>query len=316
MAGRLLILLFSLTVALGGAVGLGVLVLTAVRGPAPAPSEAARAAVRHGAVVHGVALVALVAALVGVPVLAAQLVHGPAQGLGLGLAPATAGLAFAAVQAVGEATWPRPTGQVRRAILVRRTTRDVAPRRLRAATWGWAVLGTLALVAGGLAADGGRSVSRTFPTGGTTSGPFPGWYFGVPLLVAIAVVLLAAEVVLRRVATRPAVADADPEWDLALRRLSAHRVLRGAQLVLAWTAAGVLGVGGAALRSVGDAVPGAAAASGLHVAVGTTALVLALVAAVGGAVVALVPAAPVPASFRVGAGDPAADPAAGAGRPA
>jgi hypothetical protein len=312
MAGRLGILLLLLLVAVGGAVGLLVLVLTAVRGPAPAPSGAARAAVRHGAVVHGVALVALVGGLVGVPVLVAELAGGPAQGRLLGLAPAAAGLAFAAVQAVGEATWPRPTGPVRRATLVRRTTRDVAPRRLRLVTWAWAAVGALALVAGGIAAaDGGRSIGRTFPAGSTASGPFPGWYFGVPLLVAVAVVLLAAEAVLRLVAVRPTVAGAEPAWDLALRRLSAHRVLRGAQLVLAWTAAGVLVFGGSALRNVGDAVPGAGPGSGAHLVLGTTALLLGVVAFVGGAVVALVPAAPVPAGSRPVPGDAAVAPGVG-----
>lgn len=296
MAGRLGILLLSLVLALGGAVGLLVLVLTAVGGRAPEPSEAARAAVRHGAAVHGVALVALVAALVGIPVLVAELAGGPTEGRLLGLAPAVAGITFAAVQAVGEATWPRPAGQLRRATLVRRTARDVAPLRLRAVTWGWAALGTVALLAGGLASDGGRAISRTFPAGSASSGPFPGWYFGVPLLVAVVVVLLTAEGVLRRVATRPAVAGADPAWDLALRRLSAHRVLRGAQLVLAWTTAGVLVVGGAALHNVGRAVSGAATASGPHLVLGTAALVLGLVTFVSGAVLALVPAARVPST--------------------
>ena len=209
------------------------------------------------------------------------------------------------MQATGEATWPRPSGRVRRAPLTRRTVRDVVPGRLRAAAWVWATLTVAALVAGGLASADGRSVARTFPGGAAGSGPFPGWYFGVPLLAAVVVVLLATEGVLRLVATRPTVADADPAWDLALRRLSAHRVLRGAQFVLAWTAAGVLGVGGLALRNVGRTVTAdPASGSALHVAVGTGGLVLALVAALGGAVLALLPAAP------AAAGTPVAAPAA------
>jgi hypothetical protein len=42
------------------------------------------------------------------------------------------------------------------------------------------------------------------------------------------------------VAHRPAVVDADPAYDDASRRLSAHRVLRGVQLGLALSLAGVL----------------------------------------------------------------------------
>ena len=293
MAASLLLplLLLLLLAAAGGVVAVVVVVLLSVRGPAPVPSQAAAAAVRHGATVHAAALVLLLTALVAVPGVVAQVAVGPAQGVLLGLAPAAAGLVFAAVQALGEATWPRPTGRVRRAPLTRRTVGDVAPPVLRTAAWTWAGLAVVALVACGLAAAAdGRSVGRQVAGGSTAAGPFPGWTYGVPLLAAVVVVLVAAEGVLRLVATRPTVADADPAWDLSLRRLSAHRVLRGAQLVLAWTTAGVLGVAGAALRNVGGVVTDAASASGVHLGLGTVALVLAAVAALGGLVLAVVPA--------------------------
>jgi hypothetical protein len=168
------------------------------------------------------------------------------------------------------------------------------------------VLAVAVLVACGIASDEGRAITRSFPQGSATSGPFPGWYFGLPLIAAVVVVLVAAEGVLRLVATRPTVAGADPAWDLALRRLSAHRLLRGTQLVLAWTAAGVLLVAGAALRNVGGPVtPDLASASLLHTGLGVAALGLGLAVGAAGTVLALVPAAPVEA--RAGLGPAALD---------
>jgi hypothetical protein len=172
-------------------------------------------------------------------------------GLYLGLIPAAAGLTFAILQALGELIWPRPTGALRRAPLTRRTATDIAPRRLRQVTWSWAALTSVTLVACGLTSDDGRGITRTFTNGSAGAGPFPGWFYGVPLLVATAVVLLAGEFVLRLIARRPAVMDAAPEWDLALRRTSSRRLLRGTQLVLGWTAAGVLFFAGTAVHTVG-----------------------------------------------------------------
>ena len=45
--------------------------------------------------------------------------RGLTAGLSMGLLPAAGGAAFLAVHAVGERTWPRPTGAVRRAPLAR-----------------------------------------------------------------------------------------------------------------------------------------------------------------------------------------------------
>ena len=43
-----------------------------------------------------------------------------------GVIPFAAGIAFLGVHAIGERTWPRPTGSIRRAALVARSARDVA----------------------------------------------------------------------------------------------------------------------------------------------------------------------------------------------
>lgn len=226
------------------------LVAALVRRPDPAPSQAAEAARHHSAAVNTLGLMCLVG-VVAIGVVITALAPGPTEGLYLGLLPAAAGLAFVAAQAIGELTWPRPTGSLRRAPLTRRTAHDVAPHWLRRVTRSWAALITATLVACGLAAHDGRQITRTFADGAASAGPFPGWFYGVPLLIAVGFLLVTAEAVLHLIARRPAVMEAAPEWDLGLRRLSAQRLLRGAQLTLGWTASGILVIAGAAVRNVG-----------------------------------------------------------------
>ena len=290
MALRIL-LLFGLAPVLLVSAALGVVALA--RRPAPAPSEAAEAARRHAGIVSGVALAFLLGSLVVGSAIANSSTTGLSHGRWLGLVPAGAGVAFVVVHAIGELTWPRPTGTMRRAPLTRRTTGDVAPTWLRRVTWVWAALASVTLVVCGLAADDdGRGLSYTYPDGVAGAGPFPGWFYGVPLLVAVVVVLAATEGVLRLVARRPAVMDADPEWDLALRRLSAHRVLRGAQLVLGWTTAGVLVFAGNAAATLGR-TEGASVPPGTgYTVVGLIGVLLALVIGLGCVVVALKPGRP------------------------
>lgn len=223
------------------------LVVALVRRPVPAPSQAAEAARRHGMLVTITAW--LVAGLIAGPVIAgvalvafrASVGTGPYAGVVTALYPTTVGLLYLAVHALGERTWPRPEGPVRRAALAHRQVNDVAPRLLRTVTWTWAGGVVVALVIGGAtaAADG-----RSFTTGGathwSTTSPYPGWYYGAWLLPAVLIVLAATEAALRLVAARPAIVDADPAYDAGSRRLSAHRALRGPQLVLGLTLAGVL----------------------------------------------------------------------------
>lgn len=272
-------------------VALGAVLLS--RPGTPPPSQTAAAARRHAAVVSGVAWgLSLLTLVAGGPVATAA-TSGLTEGVALGLVPAVAGVVLAAVHAVGELTWPRPTGTVRRAGLVRRTVADVAPRRLHLLLRGWAATLVVVLLVCGLVADD-RQVTRTLENGATSAGPFPGWFYGVPLLVATLVVLGATEGVLHLVARRPAVVDARPAWDLSLRRLSAHRVLRGGQLVLGLTTAGVLAVAGSAVHNVGTGtvVDGVAQDSLVHAATGTALLVLALASGAAAVAVALVPGRP------------------------
>lgn len=258
------------------------------RQAAPAPFEAAAAALRHGRVVNGAAwslagLVAVVLPLGIAPLTLASVgaVDPLLEGVATGLAPVLVGTVFVGVHAVGERTWPRPTGPVRRAALAHRRARDVVPSWLLRVTVGWGAGLALTLLAGGLTAAGdGRSVERTVGPFGYGASPYPGWFYGVPLACGAALVLGLTLLTLRLVARRPAVVDADSAYDAASRRLSGHRVLRGTQLVLALTLAGVLLFAGSALRGV-ELVPLGA----------TVALAGALVALVGAAL-AMVPAAP------------------------
>lgn len=178
-------------------------------------------------------------------------VNGPLRAnLGIVLAPTIAALAHTAVLAVGELTWPRPKGAVRRAALLPRTADDVAPRRLRLLLR--AATGLTVAVAGAgwlLAAEDGRSISRVAEEAGgsllgNAASPFPGPVYGVPAVVGVVLVLAVAEAVLRLIATRPAVVDADPPSERALRRASAHRVLRGALSATLFTVGGLLFFGG------------------------------------------------------------------------
>ncbi|MBU4214359.1 MAG: hypothetical protein KJ792_06860 [Actinobacteria bacterium] len=201
---------------------------------------------------------------------------GPGAGLVAALAPAAIGTLFLLVHLLGEITWPRPDGPVRRATLRHRQARHVIGTGL--AVWA-GTLGTVlvaTLLATGFTADAdGRAVSRTWPAGSSSAGPYPGWHYAVPLLGATAVVVLLTGLVLRLVVLRAAVDGAHEEDDLALRRSSGARVLAGAQLVLGLTAAGVLLVTGSAVRSIGLTPSGAGGPSGGPLAAVGTVLALA-----------------------------------------
>ena len=291
MALALLLALLILALVVGGVVALAIMVSNR---PAPAPSEAADAARRHAI---GVNLAAWVAAGIPAVVLSFALLDAmsvtydsrlpeqdfPAPGpLLVALSPAAIGLAYLVVHAIGERTWPRPTGAVRRAALVPRG--DAAPRWLRRITWAWAGALVATLVVTGLTATDERTFSRPDPAdlGNLLVIPYAGWSYGVPLIVVTALLVAATEGVLWLVARRPAVIDADPGYDAASRRLSAHRVLRGTQLLLAGSLAGVLVVTGVGVAMVdADSV-------GIGVAVSLLGYVIAAV----GVGLAIVPARP------------------------
>lgn len=249
------------------------------------PSEAWLTATRHARRVTAVAWSVLVGTQLLVLIVATTLVRGS----GLGLVPAASGLAFVAVLAVGELTWPRPTGVVRRAPLAPRGARDIAPRGLVRLTAAWSLsLGALLVICGAAADDDGRSLTwRLSDVATSGAGPFPGWFYGVPLGLAALVVLAGCGGVLLLIARRPAVSDTAASDDAALRRLSARRLLGGVQLVLAWTLGGCLFFAADSLRRTqGGVFDGVTLGNPVLVAVATLGMCAALAVVIVSAVVA------------------------------
>ncbi|MET0789753.1 MAG: hypothetical protein ABWY33_10975 [Cellulomonas sp.] len=275
-AGLWVVLLLGLVLGVGWA-------LRPVRTTGPTtPSQAWVAAERHARRVTLVAWCVLIPVPLLVLALSTPLLPGVTLGAVTAALPSLAGIGFLAVHVAGELTWPRPDGPVRRAPLVRRGIRDVAPRALSVLTGVWvALLALLLVVCGAAAGTGGRSLSYAYAAGAVrTTSPFPGWYYGRWIGVPLVVLVAGTIAVLALVARRPAVADTDPADDLTLRRTSARRVLAGIQLTVAWTFAACLLVAANAVRGVqprwADAFgPGSSAAVASTVAVVAVAIVLA-----------------------------------------
>lgn len=282
--------LLPLLVLLAGIVTVAFGAVAARRSP---PSrETAVAAGRAHAVRTAVAAIGLglaAALYVGV----AQLGNSSPGGLGITalLVPIAFGIVHTVVLGIGELTWPRPDGEVRRARLVHRGLLDAAPRRLVRVTALAAGLTVGVLVTGALvAAADGRSFG--WSSGGFTgaTGPFPGLFYGLPAALGLGVLAALTAAVLWIVANRPAVATADERIEAALRRASAHRVLRVAVGVPLFVSGGLLFIGGNALHS-------AAAGTGgppLLGPVGAGVAVLGIVSMLAGVVVACLPAPSVP----------------------
>ena len=263
----------------------------------PPSRETAVAAGRKHAVqsaLGAVLLGALAAGYVG----ATGLGNGSPGALGVTalLVPITFGVAHTLVLAAGELTWPRPQEEVRRARLVHRGLLDAAPRwlaRLAALAVG---LAATTLVGGALLADpDGRSVSYGNEVGQgwelSTAGPFPGLFYGLPAGIGLLVLALVTAVTLWIVASRPAVATVDDGIEAALRRASAHRVLRVAVGVPLFVTGGLLFAGGRSLHAVATST----VSSGLLDAAAATASLLGGAAMLTGLLVACLRAPGVPA---------------------
>jgi len=202
----------------------------------PLPSEAAARANRHATLTSAVGVVALVVALAWLVAATEIGIVYVRDGRVLATLPAVAGACLLAAQALGNVTWPRPTGTHREAALASRTVADVVPASQRRRVWGWAATALGLLVVFGMVADGPRSLTSS---PGASPG-YPGWYYGVPMAVAVIALVAGTEAVLRLITNRPAVVGVSTAWDLHLRRRSATSVTRGIQLVLAITVAGTL----------------------------------------------------------------------------
>src|SRR5688572_1965706 len=280
-----LLLAVVVTVALGTAV---------VRRSPPSREAAVGAGRAHAIQSAGAALLlgVLAAGYVG----ATQLGNGSPGGLGVTalVVPITFGVVHTLVLAAGELTWPRPEGQVRRARLVHRGLLDAAPRWLVRLAAVAVALAVTTLTGGALLADAdGRSVSygNPFADGLATASPFPGLFYGGPAGAGLLLLALTTAIALRIVANRPAVATEDEGIETALRRASAHRVLRVAVGVALFVSGGLLFVGGRALHSVASS----SVASGLLDAAAATVSLVGGAAMLVGVVVACVRAPGVPA---------------------
>lgn len=227
-----------------GAVALLVAVLLAGRRPDghDATVDAAR---RHEARISTAAAALSTGLAVGLGNRAVDPLGPP--GMLLGLAPFAAVLMICLARIVGESRWPRPTGEVRTAPLVRRSVRDQG---------GWRLVTFLGTA--------GALVAAFVAFGAAVAGPVV-----VLLLLVVAAVLVALRVVTRR----PPIGLLSPAQDDAIRRTSASRVLAGAQL---W-----LGLG-AALHLVLDGLDSTGGMTG-----GLLSLALALVLVIGSVVVAV-----------------------------
>ena len=142
-------------------------------------------------------------------------------------APGLAGLVLVLAISLGERTLPAPRTALRSASLVPRAAGDVVPRS--AVILAAISLTVLLLVSavGWSLADGGReyTTERAMADGTvitSTSSPFPGFHYLIPLWAALLLLVIAAVLALRAVLHRR---PSDDEQDILLRRRSSTSVL-------------------------------------------------------------------------------------------
>jgi hypothetical protein len=169
-----------------------------------------------------------------------------ALGAGVMLAGPVFGLCVLGGVLFGELLARRPAGPVRAAGLQVRRGLDFLPPRAGAAT----VLMTGALVV--MAVGGAVTATRTGDAAGralqvecppvtSSSGPFPGWFYSRPALVALVLGLAATLLVLRQIARRPWPASDVPQRDeteTLLRNRSAEAALAGYGVLITTMLAG------------------------------------------------------------------------------
>ncbi|KQS73705.1 hypothetical protein [Modestobacter sp. Leaf380] len=245
----LFVLLLVVGVAAGGA---ALLMRQFVHAEASAEQRARRHAhlISGAAVVIGLlaALAAAVAVLLPAPMDSA--VGRP--GVAAMMLPLAFGVAHTGVLLVGELTWPRPAGLVRRAQLRHRGVLQTAPVWLLRTGAGTAVTGIVVIAVGAVTGDRYSRSITVYAGAGSVQGsasPYVGPGYGLPALVGLGCLLAVTAAALWVVANRPAVVTDDAEQDDAFRRASAHRVLRGATSAGLVLVAGLVAVSGLAVRN-------------------------------------------------------------------
>lgn len=208
------------------------------------------AARRRALVAVAFALVVFIAAA------AAGLMFPALLGMPLAAAPLVAGTAGMLLYA---ATPPRsvsvPVGQARSANPTRRSWLTVTPRRSLLAFGEIAVIFVIVVVFCGATAhtdDHGRSRSIRFESAieSSASSPYPGWFYGIPALIALLLLVAAMLVALQRIGATTALpdpqdADADVQW----RRASVGVVLKLATAAVLFSLGGISLIAGSAIHN-------------------------------------------------------------------
>ncbi|WP_203824881.1 hypothetical protein [Actinoplanes palleronii] len=185
----------------------------------------------------------------GAGLAAAVLLAGaPASWLGRGLALAAPAFALCLLAGVtaGELTARVPAGATRTASLEVRTTRSFLPRRMARWVAGLLVLAAAFFTATGLAADtddmgrAGRSLTAACGDLVSSTGPWPGRFYSVPIALAVLLGLGAAGFAMRTVVGRgrPVVDGAGRAADDEGRRTSARAILAACGVLVAAPLAG------------------------------------------------------------------------------
>jgi hypothetical protein len=293
MAGSLVLVVPLLLLLVAGLVVL--VALAASARPDHTLTRELASARRHGVTTSAVAVVVLLLTLALTPT--GVTVAGLDGARLAAVLPLTGSAAALLVLLVGEVTWPRPRGTTRTALV-----HDRSMALLLQGGWarvaGVAVsLLVLTAVAGGLLAhEDGRSLRTEVRAADGTlleshgASPFPGWEYGGPQLVVLAVALVLLALVLRAATNRATVVTADLDTDRLLRGASAARAYRTLAFGALVTAGVDLLVAGGAARRVYD---------GWQDPVALGALLLGAACCLAALVVALVPAPRLPRSLAV-----------------
>lgn len=148
------------------------------------------------------------------------------------MAPTAGGIVAVLVVAIAELTTPHLEGDARTASLESRRRRDAVD--VPAAVLALGTFLTLALALGvgwamGSADDMGRPGRAIVASCGATSsgaGPWPGSFYGAPMLSVTGVLAVATVVAVAAVAQRPRVGATSLETDTRLRKASSGQILR------------------------------------------------------------------------------------------